>query len=84
MEKPAAKYLFDETDFDNERPYEKDGWRNLPEIRHDEDNIKGFFGDYRWLSNFGRAQIEVDGIVYKNVEIAYQASKYAPDERSFF
>lgn len=79
-----SKPLFDETPFDVDRPYEKGGWRNLPEIVHDEHNIKGFYGDYQWLSNFGKASIELGGITYPSVEIAYQAAKHAPQDRDYF
>lgn len=41
------------------------------------DTIKGFFGDYRWLSNFWPAPVKLDGHVYPTVEHAYQAAKVA-------
>lgn len=82
MEKP--KLLFDEASFGTGRPYEKDGWRNIPEIVHDDFNIKGFFGDYRWLSNFGPANVQLDGVTYSSVEVAYQAAKHAPQDRDYF
>lgn len=37
--------------------------------------IKGFFGDYRWLSNFAPCVIVYDGIAYPSVENAYVAAK---------
>jgi len=37
--------------------------------------IAGFFGEYRFLSNFWPASITILGIPYLNVEAAYQASK---------
>lgn len=37
--------------------------------------IKGFQGEYRFLSNFYPASIMIVGIPYKSVEAAYQASK---------
>jgi ribA/ribD-fused uncharacterized protein len=39
--------------------------------------IKGFFGEYRWLSNFWPTDIVFDGAMYKTVEHAYQAAKIA-------
>lgn len=43
---------------------------------HDENNIKGFFGEYRWLSNFHLAEVKDElGIVYPSTEHAYQAAK---------
>lgn len=59
-------------------------WRQMPEIIHDKDQIKGFFGPYRWLSNFGRAEIMLDGQKYSSVEIAYQAAKWQAEDRLFF
>lgn len=78
------KQLYDEVAFDTDRSYEKGGWRNLSEIVHDEHTIKGFFGDYRWLSNFGQAQVQLDGVTYPSVEVAYQAAKHAPKGRGYF
>lgn len=37
--------------------------------------IKGFFNDYRWLSNFHLCQIEYSGLVWNSTEHAYQAAK---------
>jgi len=37
--------------------------------------ILGFFGKYRFLSNFYMVQITYDGIKYPSVEHAYQAAK---------
>lgn len=39
--------------------------------------IAGFSGEYRWLSNFWPAWIQVDGVSYPSVEHAYQAHKSA-------
>lgn len=41
----------------------------------DEENILGFFGKYRYLSNFYLTPIKYDGVVYPSVENAYQAAK---------
>ena len=41
---------------------------------HDEHNIRGFFGDYRFLSNFHPCSI-VHGFTYPSVENAYMAQK---------
>ena len=44
--------------------------------------IKGFFGEYRWLSNFCRAEAELNGMLYPTVEHAFQAAKtLSMDER---
>lgn len=42
---------------------------------HDSENIKGFFGEYRWLSNFEPCLVEYEGYVYQSSEAAYQAAK---------
>lgn len=69
----------------NEAPDYKIGeWRTRPEIVHSAAEIKGFFGEYRWLSNFGQASIELDGQEYDSVEKAYQAAKWPIEEREFF
>ena len=37
--------------------------------------IDKFTGEYRFLSNFYDAEVELDGIIYPRVENAYQAAK---------
>lgn len=44
-------------------------------IIHDENNVKGFFADYRFLSNFHVADVWYEGILYPSTEHAYQAAK---------
>jgi len=44
-------------------------------IIHDENNVKGFFLDYRFLSNFHVADVWYEGILYPSTEHAYQAAK---------
>jgi predicted NAD-dependent protein-ADP-ribosyltransferase YbiA (DUF1768 family) len=63
------------------KQYKKGDWKEM--ATHSETEIKGFFGDFRFLSNFGKAVIVLDGVTYQNVEIAYQASKWKKDNRSF-
>ena len=46
--------------------------------------IKGFQGEYRWLSNFYPCQIEYKGLVYPSTENAYQAAKFDSDLRHKF
>lgn len=48
---------------------------------HDENNIKGFFGEYRWLSNFQECPVFFEGISYPSSENAYQAAKIHEDFR---
>jgi ribA/ribD-fused uncharacterized protein len=50
---------------------------------HDEYNIKGFFGPYKWLSNFhlcGKG-VWYEGGIYPSSENAYQAAKILPEYR---
>lgn len=51
---------------------------------HDEQNVKGFFGDYRWMSNFWDAKAYYMGILYPTSENAYQAAKVKPCHREYF
>ena len=44
------------------------------------DVICGFFGEYRFLSNFYEAPITYEGITYRNNEAAFQAQKCLTDE----
>jgi ribA/ribD-fused uncharacterized protein len=67
--------IYNETD-----KYER--WRQY--AIHDDNNVKGFFGEYRWLSNFQKCEIRWDGIVYPSSENAYQACKVFPCDRHLF
>lgn len=51
---------------------------------HDEENVKGFFGQYRFLSNFYEAEVWFEGIKYPSTENAYQAAKFSEDLRMSF
>lgn len=66
------------------RLYSIGEWQNIPEIIHDEKQVRGFFGPYRPLSNFWHARILLDGQEYGSVERAYQAAKWHPEDRAFF
>ena len=46
--------------------------------------IKGFFGDYHWLSNFHTCPVWFEGMQYLNSECAYQAAKVHPQFRQIF
>lgn len=70
--------------YKNNEAYRAGGWRELQQITHDDENIHGFFGEYRWLSNFGNAIVFLDGIEYGSVERAYQAAKWKPEDRAYF
>src|SRR5690606_503406 len=60
-------------------------WKQLTTYAvHDDKNIKGFFADYRFLSNFYRSECEYQGEIYPSSEHAYQAAKVVPNERAQF
>lgn len=42
---------------------------------HDANMVKGFFGDFRFLSNFEACCFIHEGVMYRSVENAYQAAK---------
>lgn len=48
---------------------------NREYIVHDENNIKGFFGEYRYLSNFEVCDVWFDGRLYGSSEAAYMSAK---------
>jgi ribA/ribD-fused uncharacterized protein len=51
---------------------------------YDEKNIKGFFGGYRWLSNYHICPVVFEGDTYPSSENAYQAAKALWCDRSLF
>ena len=54
-------------------------------VRHNENEIAGFFGEYRFLSNFWPAPIRYLHIDFPSVEVAYQCAKCAiPSDRQQF
>ena len=42
---------------------------------HNDKFIKGFFNEYRWLSNYHVCDIEYEGRLYTSSEAAYQSAK---------
>ena len=50
----------------------------------DPNAILGFFGDYRWLSNFHLSPVEYEGQIYPSVENAFQAAKVVKRDRDAF
>ena len=44
-------------------------------IVHDDKNIKGFFGEYRYLSNFEVCPVYFEGMLFPSSEAAYMAAK---------
>ncbi len=64
-------------------PYQKGDWKKF--AIHTDTEVKGFFGDYQFLSNFWSCNVTLDGVSYKSVELAYQASKWkAGTDREYF
>ena len=62
----------------NNVPYKKGDWEKV--VVHNDVEIKGFFGNFRFLSNFEPCDI----FGYPSVENAYMAAKIVPEERTFF
>lgn len=60
--------------------YSKGDWQKI--AVHDTNVIKGFFGDYRFLSNFYDSPVYYEGLLYRSSECAYQAAKLLPHYRS--
>lgn len=51
---------------------------------HDDKRVCGFFGPFRWLSNFFPAKVHYEGLDYPSVEYAYQAAKWPQNKRDEF
>lgn len=56
--------------------------KRLPTVT--DDAIRGFFGEYRWLSNFHLSYLTVDGLTFPSAEHAYQAMKVPLADRQIF
>ena len=52
--------------------------------KSDDKEIKGFFGENRWLSNFHYCPVYYEGLLYCTSENAYQSAKVIKDERQPF
>lgn len=76
-----SKILFDEQGLKPGTPYEKGQWEKI--ATHNKKEIKGFFGEYRFLSNFWLAKVFLDGEEYQTTENAYQAAKYEKGLRDY-
>lgn len=50
-------------------------------ISHTDTEVKGFFAEYRWLSNFELSLISFEGLLYSSTENAYQAAKTLDKEQ---
>lgn len=74
--------MFDEIGVVKGKPYKYGDWKQY--AVHSDTQIKGFFGKYRWLSNFHKATVEYEGLMYPSTENAFQAAKIVIDERKPF
>jgi len=72
--------FFDVPVNDTKKVYTFGDWKEY--AIHDDKNIKGFFGKYRFLSNFETCLCYFDGVLYPSSENAYQAAKIIPSERT--
>lgn len=52
----------------------------MANLQHDDNNVKGFFSQYRWLSNFEPCHIEFRGVMFHSSEAAYQSAKSGDPE----
>lgn len=68
--------------YDKVPDYQKGDYKKY--VIWDENNIKGFFGEYRWLSNFYPCRVWYEGLEYLNSECAYQGAKVEPEYRKEF
>lgn len=73
--------LYNECPIDG-KEYKVGNWKKY--AIHDENHIHGFFGPYRFLSNFYKANVLYDGLLYPSSETAYQAAKVIPELREPF
>lgn len=80
--------MSDDNPLFNEVGIEKDGkptvykygdWKQI--AVHTDSEIKGFFGEYRWLSNFYESIVFYEGLMYISSENAYQAAKLVSSDR---
>jgi len=62
--------------------YKKGEWREF--AIHNDKEVKGFFGEYKFLSNFWPAKVFLDNVEYSSVELAYQSAKWKPEHREYF
>ena len=73
--------LYDEIGLVTGSSYVKGQWRLI--ASHTETEIRGFFGDYQFLSNFQPATVLIGRrCLYSCVENAYKAAKYPSDQRA--
>ena len=75
--------MFDEVGVDGTPgTYKYGDWKKC--AVHNDKEIRGFFGPYRFLSNFQLCLVSFDGAFYTSSEAAYQAAKVIPEHRDGF
>jgi len=75
--------MFDEIPaIEGKSRYDYGDWKSY--AIHDEKNIKGFFGSFRFLSNFEPCDVWFEGLKYPSSENAFQSSKVNVDYRHNF
>lgn len=78
----TQKVIFSDVGVDGVSPYQRGDWQKI--AVHTPDEIRGFFGPYRFLSNAERCDVRYEGLKYPSSENAYQAAKFASHERGAF
>ena len=63
--------------------YKFSDWQRYA-VHDDPKEIRGFFGSYRWLSNFYLCKVLFEGILYPSSENAFQAAKCDSSVRAEF
>ena len=74
--------LFSDLGTNGHSPYQRGDWAKV--AIHNETEIRGFFGPYRWLSNFEPCRIVYDNVEYPTSENAYKATRALPEFRHLF
>lgn len=74
--------LYSDSGIDNTSPYKRGDWSKI--AIHNEREVRGFFGPYRWLSNFEPCRVAYQGLVYPASENAYKATRSLPEFRQRF
>lgn len=82
MRQQAPRILFSQIGVDGSSPYQRGDWRKI--AIHNDQEIRGFFGPYEWLSNTHQSDVFFFGMRYPSAENAYHAAKVFPNERRRF
>jgi ribA/ribD-fused uncharacterized protein len=68
------KKLYSDVSVNGLTEYKNGDWKSY--AVHDDLSIQGFFGPYRFLSNFEPCSIFYNGFMFKSSEAAYQSAKF--------